>query len=179
MAGGKFPEMPFNQQMSIPCELMLRKFPKGIRLCRVPVREIAKLRSLKYSLKNAPLPAGQNASSYLSAELFEIQAEIELGTASEVGFTLRGNDLVYSVDENTLSCRGQKMKMAPANGRIRLTILTDRTSIEVFCPDSWMTMHLCFPLDPDNTSLELFARGGQAEIRSLKLWTLKSIWPGG
>ena len=176
MAGGKFPGMPFNQQMSIPCELTLRRFPEGIRLCRAPVREIGKLRSLKYSLKDTPLSAAQNPPSYISAELFEIQAEIELGSASEIGFNLRGSELVYNVDEKLLSCKGQKTRLTPANGRIKLQILVDRTSIEVFSPDSRVSMHSCFPLDPDNKSVDLFARGGQAEVHRLKLWTLKSIW---
>jgi sucrose-6-phosphate hydrolase SacC (GH32 family) len=177
MAGGKFPGMPFNQQMSIPCELTLRRFPEGVRLCRAPVREIGKLRSLKCSLKHTPLPAGQNLPSDMSAELFEIQTEIQPGSASEIGFDLRGSELVYNVDKRLLSCKGKKFRLQPVNGRIKLQILVDRTSIEVFSPDSWVSLHLCFPLDPANKSIELFARGGQAQIRSLKFWTLKSIWP--
>jgi len=176
MARGEFPDMPFNQQMSIPCELTLRKFPEGVRLCRVPVREIKKLRGDKHSWKNTALVPGKNLLSGISAELFEIQAEIGLGSASEVGFTLRGNDLVYNVDENILSCHGQKLRVIPAGGRLKLHILVDRTSIEVFPNYGQVTMHMCFPLNPDNTSLEVFARAGQAKIHSLNLYKLKSIW---
>jgi len=177
MAGGKFPGMPFNQQMSIPCELTLRRFPEGIRLCRAPVREIQKLRNLQYSLKDTPLSERQSLPSDMSAELFEIQTEIQPGSASEIGFDLRGSELIYNVTDKLLSCKGKKFRLQPVNGRIKLQILVDRTSIEVFSPDSWVSLHLCFPLDPDNNAVKPFARGGQAQIRSLKLWTLKSIWP--
>ncbi|MCY3556101.1 MAG: glycoside hydrolase family 32 protein [Gemmatimonadetes bacterium] len=40
MRGGRYPAMPFNQQMSFPVELTLRTLPDGVRLCREPVREI-------------------------------------------------------------------------------------------------------------------------------------------
>ena len=43
MRGGEYPGMPFNQQMSFPCGLSLRKTPLGIRLFRMPVKEIENL----------------------------------------------------------------------------------------------------------------------------------------
>lgn len=43
MRNGRYPAMPFNQQMSFPVELTLRTLPEGIRLCREPVAEIETL----------------------------------------------------------------------------------------------------------------------------------------
>ncbi len=178
MAGGKFPDMPFNQQMSIPCELTLRTLPEGIRLCRVPVREIKKLRYVRYLWRYTPLKPGENLLSAISGELFEIQSEIELGSASEVGFTLRGTPAVYNVSDKTLSCDGRKANLAPVDGSIKLHILVDRTSIEIFANDGRVCIFRCFPLDTNDTSLQVFARGGQAKIQNLKVWKLKSIWSG-
>ena len=176
MAGGKFPGMPFNQQMSIPCELTLRTFPEGIRLCRVPLREIDKLRGVHWDLKDTTLQPGEKLLSTISAELFEIQAEIELGSVSEIVFNLRGNPLTYNVKGKMLSCKGKKVKLDPIDGVIKLHILVDRTSIEVFPNYGRVTMHLCFPLDPEKTLQYLSADGGKANIKSLKLYRLKSIW---
>ena len=179
MAGGKFPDMPFNQQMSIPCELTLRTFPEGIRLCRVPVREIEKLRESVSFLrkKNTTLHPGEKLLSTISAELFEMQSEIQLANASELVFNLRGNPLIYNVKDKMLSCKGKKVKLTPIDGVIKLHILVDRTSIEVFGNYGQVTMHLCFPLDPNNTSQHVSAAGGNAKIKSHKLYRLKSIWP--
>jgi len=181
MAGGKFPGMPFNQQMSIPCELTLRTFPEGIRLCRVPVREIEKLRKAVSFLrkKNTTLQPGEKLLSAISAELFEFQSEIELSTASELVFNLRGNPLIYNVKDKMLSCKGKKVKLTPIDGVIKLHILVDRTSIEVFPNYGQVTMHVCFPLDTDDTSQHVSAVGGNAKIKSHKLYKLKSIWPRG
>jgi len=176
MAKGKFPDMPFNQQMSIPCELTLRTFPEGIRLCRVPVREIKKLRGKRYAWKRTALKPGENILSGVTGELFEIQAEIELGAAAEVGFMLRGTPFLYDVSDKMLVCKDKEAELTPVDGRIKLHILVDRASIEIFGNDGRVSMFLCFPLDTSNTSLEAFGRGGQANIRTLNIWKLKSIW---
>jgi sucrose-6-phosphate hydrolase SacC (GH32 family) len=176
MAKGKFPDMPFNQQMSIPCELRLRSFSDGIRLCMLPVSETKKLRGRGRSWRRTAVKPGENLLSKVSGELFEVKAEIEPGDASEVGFTLRGNPVVYNVKDKTLTCRGKSVDVEPVDGVIRLHIFVDRTSIEIFANEGRRSIFLCFPLDSDNTSLEAFVRGGQAQIRRLKIWKLKSIW---
>ena len=176
MAKGKFPDMPFNQQMSIPCELTLRTFGEGIRLCLVPVREIKKLRGKKYSWKNTPLKRWENLLCGISSQLSEIQAEIELGDASQVGFTLRGTSVVYNVEKKTLSCASKTVNLTPVDNKIKLHILVDRTSIEIFANDGRASIFYCRPLDACNTLLNIFAHGGQANIKSLNVWKLKSIW---
>ena len=40
MRGGEFPDMPFNQQLTFPCELSLRTVGDKMILCRYPVQEI-------------------------------------------------------------------------------------------------------------------------------------------
>ena len=49
MRDGKYPEMPFNQQLSFPCDLTLRACPEGFRVFRLPVQEIASLRKKKHT----------------------------------------------------------------------------------------------------------------------------------
>ncbi|MHC4474783.1 MAG: glycoside hydrolase family 32 protein [Planctomycetota bacterium] len=178
MAKGKFPDMPFNQQMSIPCELTLRTLPEGIRLCMQPVREIKNIRGPLDSWRSLILKPGENPLAKIAGELFEIECEIDPAGAAEVGFGLRGNELTYNVEQKTLHCRGKKIDVTPVKGNIRLHILVDRTSIEVFSNESPMSMFLCFPLDPDSRTLEVFARGGQAKVEKLNVWKLKSIWTG-
>ena len=39
MRDGKYPDMPFNQQMTFPCDLTLRTLNGSLRIFRQPVRE--------------------------------------------------------------------------------------------------------------------------------------------
>ena len=60
MNGGAYPQMPFNQQMSTPCELTLHRTPEGLRLSRWPAREIAALHGRPQTWRNLTLKPGAN-----------------------------------------------------------------------------------------------------------------------
>ena len=47
MAGGEYPGMPFNQQMSFPTENTLRTTEDGIRMFREPIEEIENIGQIK------------------------------------------------------------------------------------------------------------------------------------
>jgi sucrose-6-phosphate hydrolase SacC (GH32 family) len=176
MNGGQYPDMPFNQQMSFPVELSLRTTPEGIRLFRQPVREIENLHAKKHAWTDQPLKPGENLLASLSGELFDLRAEIELGEATEVGFTLRGEKVQYRVADQTVTALGRTAPLAPVDGRIRLQILLDRTSIEVFGNGGLISMPTCFLPDLSNTSLGIYAEGGEAKIASLEVYELRSAW---
>lgn len=176
MRGGVYPEMPFNQQMSFPCELQLRTFPEGLRLTRRPVRGLKRLRSNEHNWANETLAPGRNPLAGLTGDLFEIRAEIEPRDAEEVGFRIRGEAVAYRAKERKITCLGAEAPLEPAEGRITLQILVDRTSIEVFGNDGRVSMTSCF-LPPENRrDLELYAVGSDAGLVSLKVRELGSTW---
>lgn len=176
MNGGQFPKMPFNQQMSFPCELTLRTTPNGIRLYRNPVREICKLREETHEWSNEIIRMGDNLLEGLSGDLFEIQAEIELGNATALALLIRGEIVDYNVATETLSCCGATAPLALQEGRIKLQILIDRTSIEVFGNDGQISMTSCFLPSSKKKSLGLMAVGSPVEVVSLKVHKLISAW---
>jgi len=177
MSGGKYPGMPFNQQMSFPTELALRTTPEGVRLTKKPVREIENIHAKKHSWASRALaPGGENLLSGLEGELFDIRAEIELGQATEVGFTLRGQKVRYDAAAKEVTALGKKAPLAPIEGRIRLQILLDRTSIEVYGNDGLISMPTCFLPDLANRTLAVYAEGGEARIVSLEVYELRSAW---
>jgi fructan beta-fructosidase len=62
------------------------------------------------------------------------------------------------------------------DGKIRLHIFVDQSSMEVFANDGVVTMSaLIFP-NPDSLGLELFSENGEAKLLSLSAWELDSIW---
>ena len=176
MNGGQYPGMPFNQQMTFPSVLTLRAFPEGIRMCRYPVKEIEKLRVKGHPWSAQPLNPGENLLSGISGDLLDIEAEIELGSASEIMFNIRGEAIKYAVSDRRLSCLGKSAELAPVANRIKLRILVDRASIEVFGNDGKVPMSFCFLPKPENRTFELCASGGPDRIVSLNVYELRSAW---
>ena len=176
MNGGKYPGMPFSQQFSFPRELTLRTTASGIRLFCNPVREIELLHEQGQTWNDRTIKPGENLLSGTSGQLFDIRVEIDLGDAREVGFELRGVKVRYDATEKKLSCDKVSTPLEPIQGRIKLQILLDRTSVEVIANDGLMNLNHCFVPDADNQALTLYAEGGQAKVVSLKVYPLRSAW---
>jgi len=177
MNGGKYPEMPFNQQMSFPCELTLRSFPEGLRMCRWPVHEIETLRKGESSWEERVLHPRENVLDGVSGDLFDINAEFELMDGDEFGFSIRGEAVSYSVKEHTISCLGKSAPLSPVQGRIRLRILVDRTSLEVFGNDGRVSMTSCFLPKLSDRTLETLTKNGAVKIVTLRVYPSRSAWP--
>lgn len=168
--------MPFNQMMLFPVVLTLRTTDEGIRMFAEPVEEIEKLHRKKWSWNNMTLEPGTNLLSGVKGPLFHIRAEFTPADASEFGFVIRGEPVVYNAAENRISCKDKSAELKPENGKIRLQILVDRTSIEIFANDGRIYMPIGTILPQENTNLELFTKGGDTKLNSLDLFQLKSAW---
>lgn len=174
--GVAFPGMPFNQQMAFPCRLTLRKTADGLRMFAEPVKEIETLHGKKHALADRLLKPGDNPLSDVTGDLFDIRAEFEPDDAQAFGFTVRGVPVVYEVQKQTISCKGVTAPLKPREGRIRLQLLVDRGSIEIFGDEGRVSLSVgVIPAD-DAHSLEVFSRGGAVRLRSLAAFEMKSAW---
>ncbi len=177
MSGGKYPEMPFNQQMSFPRVLTLRTTEEGVRLFMEPAKEIELLHEKEHAFSNVALRPNENLLEDISGDLFHIVAEFEPGTAEVFGFNIRGNKIEYAVEKKTITALGRSAPLAAKDGTVKLELLVDRTSIELFGNAGRIQMATCFLPDQANRSIGVFAESGQAKIVSLKVYELKSAWP--
>jgi levanase/fructan beta-fructosidase len=178
MAGGVYPDMPFNQQMSVPSVLTLHRLPEGLRLFRNPVVEIEALRSGAREWRGLNVAPGENPLSEIEGDLFDLIAEIDCRDAAGFGFRIRGEEIRYSAADRTLLCQGRSAVLDGRSESVRLRILIDRTSIEIFVNGGRIAMAFCFTPPPSDLSLEFVAEGSPVYIRSLELHTLRSIWTG-
>lgn len=177
MQGGRYPNMPFNQQMSFPSVLTLRTLPEGVRMCREPVKEIEKIQNKRHSFKDLALQPGDGPLKELSGELFDIRLEFDPGNAADVALNLRGTPVVYDAKNKQVIFLGKSVKLEPIHGKVELQVLVDRSSIEVFGPQGRFSMSSCFLPPPGDKKISLEAHGGTAQIRLLEVWELKSAWP--
>lgn len=172
--GITFPGMPFNQQMTVAVELTLRSSTEGVRMFAEPVQSLETLRTKNHQWKNLILKPGVNPLKDLRGELLDIRTEF--ATNASVGFSLHGTQVVYDAKNKELTCGPVKAPLARDNGRIRLRILRDRGSIEVFANDGRVAMSVAAIAKNDNRAIEIFARGDAAKIVTLDVSEMKSIW---
>lgn len=172
MKEGKYPDMPFNQQMTFPCDLTLRTFDGALRIFRKPVPAIERLHLRKHSWNDLSLSPGTVKRLKAAGDLFHILADVEIPDGSSLIFRIRGTPVTLT--SQSVAC---KSKPAPATGRVKtVEILVDRTSIETFVNDGEVSLAACFL--PDDDRLELTSDRGPVRVRSLHVFELQSIWKG-
>jgi sucrose-6-phosphate hydrolase SacC (GH32 family) len=168
--------MPFNQQLLFPVELTLRTTEEGLRMFAYPVKEIESIYAKEYTRSDIDLTPGQSILSDVNGEFFDIDAEFEVSDAETLGFWINGYSIEYHSDKNELFCDGEKSKLEPICRKIRLRILVDRVSIEIFANDGLVYMPIRALPKKGQTGIEVFSKGGNSKIKNLKIYELNSIW---
>jgi sucrose-6-phosphate hydrolase SacC (GH32 family) len=170
MRDSTFPEMPFNQQVSFPCELTLHSTPNGPRIFREPIKEIALLHNGRDSWTNQMLHANDVLPLEPSGQLFHIRAEVKIQPGARLIFNIRGITVV-------LTSKTVESGTSPASvfDQIKtVEILVDRTSIETFVNQGEISSTR-FVL-PHENGLSVKAEGGNVAIQSLTIYPLSSAW---
>jgi len=171
MRGSEFPEMPFNQEISFPCELTLRTTPAGLRIFRQPIAAIASLHDGSDSWSDKHLNANENLPLQPSGRLFHIKAEVNIPEGSKLVFNIRGVPVVLT--SKTVESGANP---ASVHGHVEtVEILVDVASIETFVNGGEISATR-YVLPRENV-LSVHAEGGPATIKSLTVYQLKSIWP--
>ncbi len=190
----ELPTNPWRGQMTIPRALGLRTTPSGLRLAQAPTEELQRIR------KNHIHIAGQSAadlnsklaqSSIGTSHTYEIESTIPVGNAGNPewrvlvdpdSYTAIGYDRQSStvfVDRThsgnvSFSPKFPARTAAPVHlrdGLLRLHILVDRDSVEVFAQDGEVALtNLVFP--PRNAAKIEFHAPASISV-SADLWSLQ------
>lgn len=179
------PTSPWRGQMSIPRDLQLKTTASGIRLFQQPSAAISTYLHKLPAAKKLTLKAqtiNSKALELSSSKGFNtnanwVDAEFTIGTAADFGFKIAQQVVVgYNVQRNELYIRDgkdvQHVGIPPANNKIRLQVLVDKSSVEVFVNDGEKVLTtLIFP-DKAATGLAVFAENGDVQLNTLKAWDL-------
>ena len=87
-----------------------------------------------------------------------------------------GTEIIYNTKANTLQCMDKLAYVEPVDGAIKLEILLDRSSIEIFANDGKVSMSSCFVPEKNEYGLYLFNIGGELLVDKLEIYPMKSIW---
>ncbi len=173
MFEGKYPEMPFNQQMTFPCDLALRKRGDALKLFRTPAPEIKSLQGKEHAWKDLDLKPGNARPLEVPGDLFHIKAEVEVPEGSTLTFRIRGTPL--NITGRSVACKSEPARVEGRVGTVE--ILVDRASIETFANDGEVSLSACFL--PTDDRLDVGCSGGPARVRSIRVFELESCWREG
>jgi sucrose-6-phosphate hydrolase SacC (GH32 family) len=165
MVNGRYPGMPFTQQMTFPVELSLRTTGEGVRLFKWPVKEIS---SLVVEEK-----AGEIGGAI--PELADVTLEFvpkEAGAAVTVD--VPGALVMWK--DGRLSVGSRATELKPVEGKVSLRVLVDRTSVEVFANGGAVTMSSCYVRRGTPAGAAGLRLDGTVEGLKIKVSALKSAW---
>jgi fructan beta-fructosidase len=176
--GITFPGMPFNQQMTVPCELTLRDTKDGPRMFARPVEELTRLRSNAQEwrvLGDGVDPFGAiHGTQGLGAKSWDVLAEVEPGPDKTFRMDVRDVAIAYDAAKKVLSVGKVAAPLEAADGVISLRVLIDRGSVEVFAGDGRVAVSHALHQGPDLRGVSL--RGTGDGVKAVKIWELKSSW---
>ena len=192
------PTSPWRGAMTVPRVHTLKSLPEGIRLIQRPVSELNKLRTNTISVKNVTLRQANDMirKQKVRSKTAEIVIELEPNNAVEVGVLVRKGkteetrigfqaiDSVLFVDRtksgvvdfNPKFSGRYAARLAPTEGRIKLQILVDWSSVEVFANDGLEAITCQVFPQPTSDGIELYADKDDVKVLSLEISELKSVW---
>ena len=184
LRGGSYPDMPFTGQMTFPTNLSLYTDIEGIRLKREPIAEIDLLHEKGLIIENKTQFPGLNENLMKKAkgDCLHIIGTFDPKTANNFGFVVRnskkrdGAEIYYDATKNILNCLGNQAVLVPEDGKIKLEILIDRTSIEIFGNDGRVVMSLCYSTIPNADDIIFFNNGGEVLVEKLEVFPMKSVY---
>jgi fructan beta-fructosidase len=184
--GVTFPGTPFNQQMTVPVELALFQNKKGAwQLYAEPVSdELEALREKRpvyegHGHRGWTRDPGTNILRSLlgdKLDAFDLDITVKPFKTKELTFDLRGTKLVYDVAKEALTCKDVAAPVKLDDGKLRLRVLVDRGSIEVFVHGGQAVMSIAAIPDEKNDRAELIAPGTDVTVEWLALYRLRSAW---
>lgn len=179
------PTSPWRSEMSIPRTLTLRECRDGLRLVQRPVQELAALRAdhtdgLANKIRGRELDIELEiaVADEKPIELAVFKGEQE---STVVGYSPTEKQLYIDrrqsgvVDFHPAFAGVYRAPLSLRDGVLRLRVLIDRSSIEVFADDGVVvSTNRIFP-SPDSDRVDLTA--GESKVMRFDAWRMKSVWP--
>lgn len=180
---------------SVPRELALKSYPEGLRLIQKPIDALEQLRISPISVSKKMAVGTYRIPGFSpAANTYELDVEFTVDSPNTFGLNLcvgNGKKLVLSYDTeshnfvidrtNTSAVpiikfdRMSYSKLMPVNGKIKLRIFVDKSSVEIFANDGKDVYTLLTYPAEEQTGIEMFALR-KGTFMNLKAWMIKSIW---
>jgi len=190
------PTSPWRSAMTLPRKVGLTQTADGPRLTQAPVKQVSKLGGKpKYLETNKTITEGTRTLPQQAAgSIAQVDVVLDPGTAKTSGITVHGDAnsstvIGYDADSKKVyvdRSNSGNVGFHPAfasveempvelnsNGEVTLRVYLDRSSVEVFAQNGQRTLtDQVFP-NAGADQLGVFANGGTAKLKSLKVTELQ------
>jgi len=172
------PRRGWNGCMSLPRILTL---DEEQRLIQSPAPELKKLRGDRHAVQKLALNNKEQRLKGIAGDTMEILAEFEAGDAETFGLKVRQsqdgkNAVTIRYTNGNLNVAGTDVPLKLISGRLKLHLFIDKSVIEVFINDGVTSVTRVEYPGENDLGVSVFAENGNATLRSLDVWKLKSIW---
>ena len=194
LTGSQFPNkgMPFAQQLTFPAELSIRDTGNGIQMYRWPIDEIKTLYGKTWKLPADISPSEANEKlKDINLEAMDLSLEFKPDEAEDMLMKIRGSTLRYDAAKKQIEVSGKTQATRPRgrkvakkdmmkdavneDGTVKLRILVDRGSLEVFLNEGVTVLTHSIIHELDDTKI-VFEGGGKAVIKSMEINEVTSSW---
>ena len=160
-------------QISTPTELTLRTTPLGLRICTLPVREIANLYTRSVKLDGTRVgPGDANPLGDVQGGLYDVDLVADLSKTRQLVLDVRGTKLVITATDRGLTLDNMKI---PATKTLSLRLVVDNTSIDAYFGEHGL-YYSPRMAKPTSKTLGVELADGMATFTKLQVHELKSIW---
>ncbi|HMJ89651.1 MAG TPA: glycoside hydrolase family 32 protein, partial [Candidatus Acidoferrum sp.] len=164
------PGMSFNQCMSLPQELKLISTPEGPRM----TREVVPLGSLV--ARKEVVQITSNSLALETQGAFQLSAEFEPGSDTELKFVVNGTPIIYSAAKQELTVKEHRVPAPLRGGKQKLIVFADRTSIEVFASDGLIYLPMPATWNTNALGVTVSLKGAPLKAQNIAMTELRSIW---
>ena len=185
MAGGIYPEMSFNQQLSFPVNLSLKNVDGQTLLYRWPINEIKSLYNKTIEQKECIVSKGNSFVPKTNATIFDMSFTVQKQSSKALYLMIRGHYLSFNWEQSEFSMESsgqhkitgdrQSIKL-PNEDKLSVRLLIDKTSIEIFINDGMISGSFCFLPGGYADPVIFLTYSEPSIIHDFALHELKSIW---
>jgi fructan beta-fructosidase len=174
--GAIAPGMPFNQLMLFPVELSLQNTADGLRVLPKPIDEIEKLLGEKHEWNDIVISGGEPFSSDFSKDVMHIKAEFQI--LDDFGFVMDING--FKLEYSAVNYKLNDVFLRPIAGKLKLDILVDKTSIEIFGNDGRAYITKAYIPKEGKLDVKVYSThpndGNKTVLENLTIYEMKSMW---
>ena len=172
------PKRGWNGCMSLPRILTL---DKDRRLIQTPAPELKALRGKHSSAKTLELNSKEERLKDMAGDTMELLAEFEAGDAESFGLKVRQSQdgksaVTIRYTNGKLSVAGTDVPLILTSGKLKLHVFIDKSVLEVFINDGVTSVTRVEYPGENDLGISAFAENGDAVLKSLHAWEMKSIW---